>query len=151
MEQITAKPPILISPDERLKLAESSAQFDFWNEVFYTVGQIFAAEEAIAGEAEKNLIERMPEITEQLPFGMSASEDADVFLGIKKIGLDTARLLKEDPTGQLLMRVSTENSVTNKYPYPIGFVKPMNLEWMIEGVKFAEQAYKTIYPFTEKI
>lgn len=121
-----------------------STFFDFLSGAVTAASSIINAEFYLRGDLEKVLEERIHNIQPIDPIS-----NATAFLAAQKQAVDSVNLLKQDPTGRLLLQhtvASIETKTHEKESFPF---QDRNL--VLQGARFAVQFYEIVYPLAEKV
>lgn len=129
--------------------ASSAQSLASWFDIEYgvreTVSRIFVAERAIAEGPDAPITD----IVNHSPRdSVSAVDDAEYYLHLQKIVSEAVALLKEDPSGFLLL----DTFVGQLKAGQTRFISPDRTpEFVVAGAELAQRIYKEIYPLSERL
>lgn len=118
--------------------------YDFYRGVKFVADQFILAEAEVHGETD-NLVEKIVDRSKPI------NEQIELSKLLREIISQNTHLLGEDPTGERLLKHSVEAAENDMYPITHMDLYKLNLDYVLEGVRFAEKSYKTVYPLIEKL
>lgn len=135
--------PLLARHISTQDLMKFAIFYDFATGIKYTANTVIMAESSIRGISGFDLINQLD--NPNLPTDPIVNTEAALLLDNR--AKNAANLLRQDPTGQLLMLFTVQSLEDNSSLLPDFVIQG----FCIEGAQYAERAYKIIYPIAERI